>query len=153
MVTLEKNPPNIEEHLWRRIKGGSILICDSIRSCANINLQKKFDDLLSKSQSPALIRPKATVQEHPKSQTRVENVPTNSMVTVIGGITISDSTRSLLELGPSFSPSQPISRVTLRKKACGLHELQDKLRFKARQTKNNTNEEQIVGKVAPQTFP
>ena len=61
--------------------------------------------------------------------------------------------RSLLEMGPSFSPSQPISKLTLRKIACSLHELQDQLRRKAKLEELNNNEQHDLGALPPSPFP
>ncbi|KAJ1357931.1 hypothetical protein KIN20_016206 [Parelaphostrongylus tenuis] len=121
----------LEGNLWRRIVGGSRLICDSIRLNAKDTLRRKFDDLLSRSYNMILRRHTDTANEEQASHNRTSNAPRNSTVTVLGGITLPDGARSLLELGPSFSPSQPISKVSLRKVACGLHDLQDQLRKKA----------------------
>ena len=61
--------------------------------------------------------------------------------------------RSPLEMGPSFSPSQPISTLTLRKIACSLHELQDQLRRKAKLEELNNNEQHDLGALPPTPIP
>ncbi|KAJ1352405.1 hypothetical protein KIN20_008732 [Parelaphostrongylus tenuis] len=133
----------LEGNLWRRIVGGSKLICDSIRLNAKDTLQRKFDDLLSRSHNMILRRHTDTANEEQASHNRTSNAPRNSRVIVLGGVTLPDGARSLLELGPSFSPSQPISKVSLRKVACGLHDLQDQFRKKARAEETNRNEQQV----------
>ncbi|KAJ1371537.1 hypothetical protein KIN20_033504 [Parelaphostrongylus tenuis] len=133
----------LEGNLWRRIVGGSKLICDSIRLNAKDTLRRKFDDLLSRSHNMTLRRHTDTANEEQASHNRTSNAPKNSRVTVLGGITLPDGARSLLELGPSFSPSQPISKVSMRKVACGLRDLQDHLRKKARAEETNRNEQQV----------
>ncbi|KAJ1374967.1 hypothetical protein KIN20_038176 [Parelaphostrongylus tenuis] len=66
---------------------------------------------------------------------------------MLGGITLPDGARSLLELAPSLSPSQPIPEVSLRRVACKLHEFQDKLRKKVKDEATNRNMQQV--EVAP----
>ncbi|KAJ1370592.1 hypothetical protein KIN20_032357 [Parelaphostrongylus tenuis] len=142
----------LEGNLWRRIVGGSKLVCESIRSNAKVTLRRKFDDLSSKSHNMTLRRHTDTANEEQASHSRASNAPRNSRVTVLGGITLPDGARSLLELGPSFSPSQPISKVSLRKVICGLHDLQDQLRKNARTEETNRNEQQVeVAPISP--FP
>ncbi|KAJ1359455.1 hypothetical protein KIN20_018199 [Parelaphostrongylus tenuis] len=46
----------LEGNLWRRIVGGSKLICDSFKSNAKVTLRRKFDDLLSRSHNMTLRR-------------------------------------------------------------------------------------------------
>ncbi|KAJ1366214.1 hypothetical protein KIN20_026814 [Parelaphostrongylus tenuis] len=141
----------LEGNLWRRITGGSKLICDSIRSNTKVTLWRKFDDLLSRSHNMTLRRHTDTANEDQASHIRASNASRNSGVTVLGGITLPDGARSLLELGPSFSPSQPISKVSLRKVACVLHDLQDQLRKKARVEETSRNEQQVEALIPP--FP
>ncbi|KAJ1369670.1 hypothetical protein KIN20_031183 [Parelaphostrongylus tenuis] len=141
----------LEGNLWRRIIGGSKLICDSIRSNAKVTLRRKFDHLLSRSHNMTLRRHTDTANEDQASHIRASNASRNSRVTVLGGITLPDGARSLLELGPSFSPSQPISKVSLRKVACSLHDLQDQLRKKARVEETNRIEQQVEALIPP--FP
>ncbi|EYC07252.1 hypothetical protein Y032_0071g551 [Ancylostoma ceylanicum] len=57
--------------------------------------------------------------------------PNTARVTVLGDFRLSENALSVLELGPSFSPSQPISTLVLRKITCALHQLQNKLRRRA----------------------
>ena len=132
--------------------GGSKLICNSIRSNAKTTLQRKFEELLSKSRTMASRRCRNTVDEDQRSHRMVNNVPERSRVTVLGGIALPEGARSLLELGPSFSPAEPISKVILRKIACSLHELQDRLRGKARLETLNTNERE-AGTLPLPPFP
>ncbi|KAK6763666.1 hypothetical protein RB195_024115 [Necator americanus] len=124
----------LEDRLWKRIVDGSISICNSIRSNLKITLQRKFDCLLSKSRSDNAQPPNAMTLPGRSERDTIcnEGVLSNvSRVTVLGGFTLSENARSVLELGPSFSPSQPISTVVLRKITCALHEVQDRLRRKA----------------------
>ncbi|KAJ1350106.1 hypothetical protein KIN20_005823 [Parelaphostrongylus tenuis] len=53
-----------------------------------------------------------TAKKEQTSHNWANNVPVNFRVTVLGGITLPDGARS--ELGPSFSSSRPISKVSLR---------------------------------------
>ena len=144
----------LEDRLWRRIVGGSLLICDSIRYNAKVTLRRKFEDLLSKSRSSAMLKENTVDQEQDlSSRSEIISVPNISRVTVLGGMSLSEEARSLLEMGPSFSPSQPISTVTLRKIACSLHEVQDKLCYKAKLEKLNKHEEREEGALPPIPFP
>ncbi|KAK6756707.1 hypothetical protein RB195_014876 [Necator americanus] len=124
----------LEDRLWKRIVDGSISVCNSIRSNLKITLQRKFDCLLSKSRSDNAQPPNAMTLPGRSERDTIcnEGVLSNvSRVTVLGRFTLSENARSVLELGPSFSPSQPISTVVLRKITCALHEVQDRLRRKA----------------------
>uniref|UniRef100_A0A158PFF5 DH domain-containing protein n=1 Tax=Angiostrongylus costaricensis TaxID=334426 RepID=A0A158PFF5_ANGCS len=69
------------------------------------------------------------------------------------GITLPDDARLLLELGPSFSPAQPISKETLRRIACSLHELQDRLRSNARIETQHGKEQRPARALPPPPFP
>uniref|UniRef100_A0A7I4XT58 Reverse transcriptase domain-containing protein n=1 Tax=Haemonchus contortus TaxID=6289 RepID=A0A7I4XT58_HAECO len=125
----------LEDRLWKRIVGESKSICDSIRSKVKTTLQKKFDNLCSTSRnfkdgsSPTMTG--RVPAEHTTSMTGQSDMR-GSRVTVLGGFPLPDCARSLLELGPSFSPYQSISTFVLRRIICNLHDLQDRLRYKAK---------------------
>ena len=73
--------------------GGSVLICNFIRSNAKVTLRRKFDDLLSKSQNTNLRRYTHTASEHQASELRANNEPRNSRVTVLGGMSLTERVR------------------------------------------------------------
>ncbi|KAK6733756.1 hypothetical protein RB195_017488 [Necator americanus] len=135
----------LDERLWRRIVGGSISICDSIRSKTKSALRKKFDSLLSRSRSDSAQKYQKAFRfdlSHRETTANEQSLSATSRVTVLGGISISKNIQSALELGPSFSPSQPISTAVLRKIACNLQELQDRLRQKAKSKITETAQQQ-----------
>ncbi|VDM62845.1 unnamed protein product [Angiostrongylus costaricensis] len=68
-------------------------------------------------------------------------------------MTLPDGARSLFELGAGFSPSEPISKVTLRMVVCSLHELQDRLHTKARDEARNRCEQHQVGTIPVPPLP
>ncbi|KAK6745282.1 hypothetical protein RB195_011792 [Necator americanus] len=145
----------LDERFWRRTVGGSISICDSIRSKTKSALRKKFDSLLSRSRSDSAQKYQKTFRSdlsHRETTANEQSLSATSRVTVLGGISISKKIQSALELGPSFSPSQPISTAVLRKIACNLQELQDRLRQKAKSKTTETAQQQSKA-LPPILFP
>uniref|UniRef100_A0A0K0D255 Uncharacterized protein n=1 Tax=Angiostrongylus cantonensis TaxID=6313 RepID=A0A0K0D255_ANGCA len=140
----------LEDQLWRRIVGGSILICDSIRSNAKLAFQRKFENMLNNSRVSASRNHRET--NFARSQNTVDDAPKKSTVTILGGMTKPESALSVLEFGPSFSPLQPISKTTLRKIACNLYELQDRLRYQAKQRTAKRAENQEAAALPPSPF-
>ncbi|EYC14644.1 hypothetical protein Y032_0040g321 [Ancylostoma ceylanicum] len=98
----------LPDRTWRRIEGGSRLICDSIRSKVKSTLLAKYDRLSSVNEN------------------------TTARVTVLGNTQLSPNANSFLSLGPSFSPAQNINPVTYRKVVGGLQRLRDSLRSKTK---------------------
>ncbi|EYC22110.1 hypothetical protein Y032_0018g3720 [Ancylostoma ceylanicum] len=121
---------HLGDRLWKSIVGGSISICDRIRSNIKRTLQRKFDRLSTRSGSDAAQPPNAMnpCNNSDHEIKTAEYVP--SRVTVLGGFSLPKNALSVLELGPNFSPSQPISTMVLCNITCALHVLQDKLRNK-----------------------
>ncbi|EYC04498.1 hypothetical protein Y032_0087g2047 [Ancylostoma ceylanicum] len=112
-----------------------MVICDSIRSSAKAGLQRKFDELLSRSQAKVPQRPQ-TLASKPSSDDQKggeQPVTQSPRVTVIGGIMIPEAAKSLLELGPSFSPTQPITASVSRRIVGCLQGLQNRLRYRLKQ--------------------
>ncbi|EYC27489.1 hypothetical protein Y032_0009g757 [Ancylostoma ceylanicum] len=135
-ATKEKNCARyLEARLWKRIVGESMSICGCIRANVKSVLQKKFEALLCKSHGNLLRQTDATSsssQSDGRTEPDQQSVPEASRVTVIGGYTLSPQALAVLELGPSFSPSQPISDSLFRKVVGNLQALQDRLRYKAK---------------------
>ncbi|KAJ1375023.1 hypothetical protein KIN20_038244 [Parelaphostrongylus tenuis] len=84
-----------------------------------------------------------TASEDQASHKRANNAPRNTRVAVSGGITFPGGARSLIELGPRFSTPQPISKASLRRVVCNLHDLLNKLREMARYEETYRIEQQL----------
>ncbi|KAJ1358752.1 hypothetical protein KIN20_017255 [Parelaphostrongylus tenuis] len=113
-------------------------ICDDLRCDIKHKLRRKFDNLLRERNSSLNSGSKS--RRNPTSgkfegESEIKHAPKPSRVTILGGITLTDSAKSLSELGPSFSPAQSLSKTSLRAIACNLHEVLDQLRYKTKQEK------------------
>ncbi|EYB90288.1 hypothetical protein Y032_0222g2647 [Ancylostoma ceylanicum] len=122
----------LPSHLWRRIEGGSRLICDSVRSKVKSSLSAKYDRLSGMVCENHLDRGKDLPNTHRTHDARSENDVETARVTVIGDIHLSTNALAFLNLGPSFSPSQSINALTCRRIVGGLQKLRDMLRNRAR---------------------
>ncbi|EYC34644.1 hypothetical protein Y032_0001g72 [Ancylostoma ceylanicum] len=145
----------LEERLWKEIVSGSVSICNLIRSNAKASLQKKFDNLLSKPHGHS-DRQQSTLlsTDNENIDNTTGRTTTTTRVTVLGSIPISDNTRSLLSLRPSFSPSRSTSTGVMRRIVCNLHDFQDRLRYRAKlETVGTTQQAQAFPTIPfPPTF-
>uniref|UniRef100_A0A7I4Z2R7 Reverse transcriptase domain-containing protein n=1 Tax=Haemonchus contortus TaxID=6289 RepID=A0A7I4Z2R7_HAECO len=125
----------LSEEIWRRIEGESKRLCDLIRSDAKATLCAKYNSLRDEQ------RVRNSNNDHfssnfnrsePQSSQQPNIIPETARVTIVGDAQISSKAMDFLSLGPSFSLTQTINPLTIRKIVCGLQKFRDQLRTKTR---------------------
>uniref|UniRef100_A0A7I4YGZ9 Unconventional myosin-Ie n=1 Tax=Haemonchus contortus TaxID=6289 RepID=A0A7I4YGZ9_HAECO len=124
----------LSEEIWRRIEGESKRLCDLSRSDAKATLCAKYDSLkdAQRVRNSDNDHSSSNFNRSEQQSSQQPNIPQTARVTVLGDAQISSKAVDLLSLGPSFSLTQTINPLTVRKIVCGLQKFRDQLRTKAR---------------------